>query len=230
MTDEAAAPAPRPARRRGVGPFSLRQVTGVALVILAAVIVLTLASVPLGSVDPGLPQPLPSAYLLRDPVPGLEIGAVAPEFAVELEDGGRFELTDLDGNPVRLEALRGKVVWLNFWASWCPPCQFETPILRTMDQRYRDRGLALVGIQVQQTVEDGRLYADRYDLAYTIAADVAGHVFREYHVFALPTQFFIDPDGRIRQIVNGPLTEDAAAAIIEALLPGGSASPAPDPS
>ncbi len=227
MTDEEAPPFPAPRRRR-IGPFSLRQVTAVALVIVAAVTVLTLASVPLGSVDPGLPQPLPSAYVLRDPVPGLDIGALAPELIVELEDGGRFELTDLDGDPVRLEALRGKVVWLNFWASWCPPCQYETPILRTMDQRYRDRGLALVGIQVQQTVEDGRQYADRYDLEYTIGADVSGHIFREYHVFALPTQFFIDPDGRLRQIVNGPLTEDAAAAIIEALLPPpGSASPAP---
>jgi peroxiredoxin len=228
MTDEE--PLQPPPRRRAIGPFSLRQVTAVALVIVAAVIVLTLASVPLGSIDPGLPQPLPSAYVLRDPVPGLEVGALAPELAVELEDGGRFELTDLDGNPVRLDALRGKVVWLNFWASWCPPCQFETPILRTMDQRYRDRGLALVGVQVQQTVEDGRLYADRYSLEYTIGADVAGHVFREYHVFALPTQFFIDPDGRLRQIVNGPLTEDAAAAIIEALLPPGAASPAPEAS
>jgi cytochrome c biogenesis protein CcmG, thiol:disulfide interchange protein DsbE len=108
---------------------------------------------------------------------------------------------------------------LNFWASWCPPCQFETPILRAIDRRYRDRGLALVGIQVQQTIEDGRIYAERYDLEYTIGADVSGHVFREYRVFALPTQFFIDPDGRIRQIVNGPLSEDAAAALIESLLP-----------
>lgn len=231
MTDDPAAPtsSPRPPRRHGIGPFSLRQVTGAIVVILGAAIVLTLATVPLGSVDPGLPRPLPSAYLFRDPVPGLEIGALAPELAVDLEDGGRFELTDLDGNPVRLGDLRGKVVWLNFWASWCPPCQFETPILRTLDQRYRDRGLALVGIQVQETVESGRLYADRYDLEYTIGADVAGHVFRAYRVFALPTQFFIDPDGRLRQIVNGPLDEAAAAAIIETLLPPSSGSPPPSP-
>jgi peroxiredoxin len=232
MPDDPPAPVPpaRHPRRRGIGPFSLRQVTAAIIVILGAAIALTLATVPLGSVDPGLPRPLPSAYLLRDPVPGLEIGAVAPELAVDLEGGDRFELTDLDGNPVRLADLRGKVVWLNFWASWCPPCQFETPILRTLDQRYVDRGLALVGIQVQQTVEDGRQYAARYDLEYTIGADVAGHVFRAYRVFALPTQFFIDPEGRLRQIVNGPLTEDAAAAIIEALLPADAASSALPPS
>ncbi|NJD29702.1 MAG: TlpA family protein disulfide reductase [Chloroflexi bacterium] len=228
MTDEEA-PQPPP-RRRAIGPFSLRQVSAVALVIVAAVIVLTLASVPLGSVDPGLPRPLPSAFVMRDPVAGLEVGAQAPELAVELEAGGRFELTDLDGNPIRLADLRGKVVWLNFWASWCPPCQFETPILRTLDRRYRDRGLALVGIQVQQTLEDGRQYAQRYGLEYPIGADVAAHIFRAYHVFALPTQFFIDPEGRIRQIVNGPLSEEAAAAIIEALLPPAAASPAPSPS
>jgi peroxiredoxin len=217
MTDEP--PVRRPARRRGVGPFSLRQVSLVGLVIVVAAGLLTLASVPLGTVDPGLPRPEPSAFLLRSPVPGLQIGDLAPELTVDLPDGGRYELTDLDGNPVRLANLRGQVVRLNFWASWCPPCQFETPILRSLDQRYRDRGLALIGVQVQQTVEDGRQYAERYDLEYTIGADVAGHIFRQYRVFALPTQFFIDPDGRIRQIVNGPLSEDAASDLIESLLP-----------
>jgi thiol-disulfide isomerase/thioredoxin len=109
-------------------------------------------------------------------------------------------------------------VWLNFWASWCPPCQSETPILREMDERYRSRGLALIGIQVQQTVAAGRAYATTYSLRYPIGADVSADVFRAYKVFALPTQFFIDPEGIVRQVVNGPLDEKTAAAIVEALL------------
>jgi peroxiredoxin len=77
----------------------------------------------------------------------------------------------------------------------------------------------LVGVQVQQTVEDGRRYADTYDLQYVIGADVSAAVFRTYRVYALPTQFFIDPDGVIRAVINGPLDEVGAARLIESILP-----------
>ncbi len=223
--------APRsPVRRRGVGPFSLRQVTIAILVVMATAIGVTLATVPIGSVAPGLPIPEASAYLLSSPVPGLRIGDLAPELAIDKE-AGRLQLTDLDGNAVRLSDLRGKVVWINFWASWCPPCQFETPTVRALDERYRDRGLAIVAIQVQQTVDAGRTYADRYELEYTIGADVTGEFFHLYRGFALPTQFFLDTDGRIRQIVNGPLTEERAVSVVESLLPPGPSptSPAASP-
>jgi thiol-disulfide isomerase/thioredoxin len=212
-------PVPRPpVRRRGVGPFSLRQVTIAILVVMGTAIAVTLATVPIGSVAPGLPVPEPSAYLLGSPVPGLKVGELAPELTID-RDGRQLQLTDLDGRPVRLADLRGKVVWINFWASWCPPCQFETPNVRSLDQRYRGRGLAIVAIQVQQTVDAGRSYAARYQLDYTIGADVTGDFFHLYRGFALPTQFFIDPEGRIRQIVNGPLTDERATSIVEALLP-----------
>lgn len=213
-----------PVRRRGVGPFSLRQVTIAILVVMATAIGVTLATVPIGSIAPGLPVPEPSAYLLGSPVPGLSVGDLAPELIVDKADG-RLELTDLEGNTVRLADLRGKVVWINFWASWCPPCQHETPTIRTLDERYRERGLAIVAIQVQQTVDAGRTYAARYELDYTIGADVTGDFFHLYRGFALPTQFFLDTNGRIRQIVNGPLTEERAIALVESLLPPGS-SPA----
>ena len=214
----------RPVRRRGVGPFSLRQVTIAIVAMMGAAIIGTLATRPLGTVPIGLPVPDPSAFLIGSPEPGLGIGDLAPELAYTDDAGATVQLTDLDGTPVRLADLRGKVVWVNFWASWCPPCQFETPTLRTMDQRYRDRGLVIVGINVQQTVDVGREYAARYGLTYTIGADVTGRIFHAYRVFALPTQFFIDRDGRLRAIINGPLDDARAAAAIEALL-----GPAPSP-
>src|SRR5919107_5615573 len=96
--------APRPVRRRGVGPFSLRQVTFVLLVVMATAIGLTLASVPLGTTGPGLPVPEPSAFLLGSPIPGLRVGDLAPELVVDGADG-RLELTDLDGKPIRLADL-----------------------------------------------------------------------------------------------------------------------------
>jgi len=225
MTDEPgselpAEPRPRTATPRWrVGPFSLRQVTAVIATVAVVAVVLTLANAPLGRTSNLLPIPEPGAYLLSSPVPGLQQGALAPELSVTRADGTTYQLVDLDGNPVRLADLRGKVVWLNFCASWCPPCQSETPLLRAMDDQYRDRGLALIGIQVQQTVDDGQRYVSTYGLRYRIGADVAGEVFREYRVFALPTQFFIDANGVIRSIVNGPMTEDSATNMLEALLP-----------
>jgi len=216
-----------PRRRRGVGPFSLRQVAGALGVVVIAAIVLTVATAPLGSTTPGLPNPAASAYLLGSPIPGLRVGDLAPELAGTASDGSAFVLTDLDGNPIRLADLRGRAVWVNFWASWCPPCQSETPILREMDERYRDRGLTLVAVQVQQTVEDGLAYADRYGLRYAIGADVSAAVFRTYRVYALPTQFFIDADGVIRAVINGPLDLDAATRLVESILPAGLASPSP---
>ena len=210
---------PRPPRRRGVGPFSLRQVAGALGVVVVAAIVLTIATAPLGPTGPGLPNPAASAYLLGSPIPGLRVGDAAPELSGTLDDGSAFQLTDLDGTPIRLADLRGRAVWINFWASWCPPCQSETPILREIDERYRDRGLTLIGVQVQQTVEDGRQYVERYGLGYEIGADVSAAVFRTYRVFALPTQFFIDPDGVIRAVVNGPLDSETASTVVESILP-----------
>jgi cytochrome c biogenesis protein CcmG, thiol:disulfide interchange protein DsbE len=215
-----AAPAARRARRNVVGPFSLRQVTIALTAVMASAVVLTVATVPITQLVPDLPVPNPSAFLIGLPEPGLTLGDLAPELAVDRAEG-RLELTDLDGRPIRLADLRGKAVWINFWASWCPPCQFETPLIRAIHQRYRDRGLAVVAVQVQQTVEVGRDYAARYDLEYTIGADVTGEFFRLYRVFALPTQFFIDADGRIRRIVIGPIGDEEATAKIESILPPG---------
>jgi len=209
---------PRPVRRRGVGPFSLRQVTIAIVAMMAAAIIGTLATRPLGSIPIGLPKPDPSAFLIGSPIPGLRPGDLAPELEGE-SASGHVQLMDLDGAPIRLADLRGKAVWINFWASWCPPCQYETPTIRALEARYRDRGLVVVAIQVQQTVDDGRAYAARYDLDYTIGADVTGAIFHAYKVFALPTQFFIDANGVVRQVVNGPLDEARAALLIESILP-----------
>lgn len=211
----------RPPRRgRGIGPFSQRQVGltfGLAIALAALLIVITR---PLGTTGPGiLPDPQPTAFLIGEPQVGLRPGDRAPEFEVTRADGTVFQLTDLAGKPIRLADLRGKAVWVNFWATWCPPCQFETPILREADETYRDRGFVLVAINVQETTDAAAGYADRYSLRYPIGADVSGDIFHAYKVYALPTQFFIDPDGIIRDVVNGPLSLQGAASRIEAILP-----------
>jgi len=205
-----------------VGPFGGRQIAAAVLAIALVAVVLLIATRPLGSIDPIGPNDPRATQFVLDPNAriGVREGQIAPELEVGLDDGTTYRLTDLDGQPVRLADLRGRGVWLNFWASWCPPCQSETPILRDLAEQYADEGLVVVGISVQETSEaDVRAYAERYQLGYTIAADVSGHIFRLYRPPGLPTQIFIGPDGAIRSVVLAPLTAAAAEAQIRAIIP-----------
>ncbi len=212
---------PAPPRKTLIGPFTGRHLVAALGVIVLAVVGLTLVTRPIAP-GPGSATPLPAAtpFLVGAPIEGLRPGNQAPELAVTHDDGTAFQLQDLDGNPVRLEDLKGKLVWVNFWASWCPPCQGETPVLRDLDEAYGDKGLEIVGVAVQETTVDNvKEYAERYELGYRIAFDTSADIFRLYTVFALPTQFFIGPDGTILDVVNGPLSHQDAQARIDAWLP-----------
>jgi len=217
-----------------IGPFGGRQLLAGALTIVVTAVVLAVATTPLGTtssaVGPGNPQ---ATQFVLGPAPtnGLRAGDLPPELTVRGSDGQPAPLLDLQGRPVQLAALRGRAVWLNFWATWCPPCQSETPILRDLAERYRDRGLVVVGISVQESSPTNvAAYVTKYQIGYTIAADSTGDVFRAYRLYGLPTQFFIGPEGAIRAVVPAPLTMAGAIARIEAILPGGTAPGVPSPS
>lgn len=205
-----------------VGPFSGRQLLAAFGAVVVAVVVLVAVTTPIGNTatGPATVNPKATQYIIdASPQEGLEAGDLAPEFEVPLDDGSTWQLTDLDGVPIRLGALRGKAVWVNFWASWCPPCQQETPVIRDLAERYRAAGLVVVAIAVQETSPaDIRAYAERYDLGYTIGFDASGHIYRRYRVFGLPTQFFIRPDGVI-DAVGKTVDEAAGIKAIEAILP-----------
>jgi peroxiredoxin len=231
VTEERPGFSHKPERHGLIGPFSGRQLLAAAVAILVVAIIGIAITTPLGNtaIGPNIANPQATPFIIGEaPAEGLRAGATAPELAVPLPDGTTYQLTDLDGRPIRLADLRGKVVWLNFWASWCPPCQQETPILRALDAKYRDRGLAIIGISVQETTPtDVKAYADRYQLGYTIGFDGSGHILRTYRVFALPTQFFIDPNGVIELVLNGPVDQTAASALIESMLGAVPSDPGP---
>ncbi|MGH2464489.1 MAG: TlpA family protein disulfide reductase [Candidatus Limnocylindrales bacterium] len=212
----------RPDKRGLIGPFSGRQLGSVALVIVIAGIILVAITTPLGSTDVSAQvNPRATAYLLGPPTVGLRPGSLAPELAGVRADGTAWQQLDVTGRPVRLAAHRGHGVWINFWASWCAPCQAETPTLRAIDQQYRSQGLDVIGISVKETTAvDVGAYARSYNLTYTIAADLTGDVFNLYGVYALPTHVFINPDGIITAVVNGPLTVAQATTYVKAILPG----------
>jgi peroxiredoxin len=220
----------KPERHGLIGPFSGRQLLAVFVIVAVAGIVLVGITTPLGVVgDVPLADPQATAFVIKPaPATGLRPGDLAPEFAVTNDDGTTYQLEDLHGSPVRLADLRGKGVWVNFFTTWCPPCQSEVPVLRDLSERYKDQGLEVVAISVQETQpSDVQAYADRYGLGYTIGFDGSGRIFDRYKANALPTQFFIGPDGVIRDVVIAPLTEAQAVPRIEAILPAPGASAAP---
>ncbi|MGZ3632274.1 MAG: TlpA disulfide reductase family protein [Candidatus Limnocylindrales bacterium] len=118
------------------------------------------------------------------------------------------QLTDLDGHPLTLADFQGRPIWLNFFATWCPPCQQETPTLQKLYQEHASEGLVLLGVSVQETsAADVRAYAQRYSLTFPIGFDVTSAVFKAYLAYGLPTQVFIDRDGVVRSVVRGPVSE-----------------------
>jgi peroxiredoxin len=223
----------RRARRGLIGPFSGRQLLAAAMSVVVVAVLLVVVTTPLGSATPiGPNDPLATQFVLN---PGAQIGVrpgdIPPELEIAGLAGAREPLRDLAGNPVRLADLRGKAVWLNFWASWCPPCQAETPVLRDIADAYRDRGLVVVGVSVQESSPANvAAYAARYQLDYTIAADSTGEVYRRYNPPGLPTSIFIGPEGAVRSFVLAPLSEAAARAQIEAILPAARSTAAPSAS
>ena len=209
--------------RRGlIGPFGGRQLLVGAAVVVAAAIGLVVITTPLGTTGPAGPGAPQATQFVLDPsgTIGVRPGQMAPELQAPRADGTTFQLADLEGRPVQLADLRGKAVWLNFWASWCPPCQSETPVLRDVAERFAGQGLVVIGISVQESsAANVGAYAAKYQLDYTIAADVTGEIYRLYHPPGLPTSIFIGPEGAVRSFVLAPLTESAAIAQVEAILP-----------
>ncbi|HUP36115.1 MAG TPA: TlpA disulfide reductase family protein [Candidatus Limnocylindria bacterium] len=130
-----------------------------------------------------------------------------------------FALTTFDGEPVSLDALRGKVVVVNFWASWCiPACYDEAPSLERAWQAYRDRGVALVGINIQDKEEPARRFLDRFGHTFPNAPDPAGRVSVDYGVYGVPETFFIDRQGRVRFKHVGAVTDEILTEQIDRLL------------
>lgn len=167
---------------------------------IAAMLVWIIVTTPVGtSGRPDLTvSPGATFYVLGSDAEGLRVGQRAPSFGDDL-------LLDLEGRPVELERYRGQPLWIVFWATWCPPCQQETPDLRAAYEAYRDDGLALLAISVEEPAGEVRDYATRFALRYDIAIDATGSASRAYGVFGLPTHYFVGRDGVIRERYLGPL-------------------------
>ena len=132
---------------------------------------------------------------------------------------GGFTLTAFDGTPLSLEQLRGRVVVVNFWASWCyPACYEEAPALERAWKQYRDRGVMLIGVNIQDKEEPAKKFLAEFGYTFPNAPDPAGRVSVDYGVYGVPETFFIDRGGRVRFKHVGALTDEIFQRNIDALL------------
>lgn len=154
---------------------------------------------------------------LRQAGAGPEIGQPAPDFTLELYEGGELTLSD----------LRGQVVLLNFWASWCDPCRDEAAALERVWRDYRDQGVVFIGIDYVDLESSALEYLAEFDVTYPNGLDKGQRISRAYRIRGVPETFFVDKKGNIAPIfVSGvpqpkkisPITEAELRAGLERLL------------
>lgn len=138
----------------------------------------------------------------------LTLGALMAPAGMALEQGEQapdFTLPDIqEGKPaVSLSGLRGKTVYVDFWASWCTPCLRSMPLINELYAKYRERGFEVIAINVDDPVDDGREFLLDTPLDYLIAADTKSRVLEQYGVIGMPTSYLIDPQGMVRLVHMG---------------------------
>jgi peroxiredoxin len=118
-----------------------------------------------------------------------------------------FTLKDLEGNLVTLSDYKGRPILINFWATWCGPCEAEMPEIDIAYQKYKDDGLVVLAIDLEEHPETVKSFVNYYELTFTILLDREHDVGSQYGTRALPTSFFIDPSGNIAYVHFGQMRE-----------------------
>lgn len=178
-------------------PQQTFRLVSITILALSALWIGISANLPGGTSNPGIPAP--------------QVGFLAPEFT----------LTSLDGQTIALADLRGQAVLLNIWASWCLPCRAEMPAMQEVYQEYASQGFTILAVNAtsQDSQADAAAFAAEYGLTFPILLDIDGQVGELYQVSALPSSFFILPDGTIQEVViGGPMSEALLRTRIENLL------------
>ena len=142
--------------------------------------------------------------------PAPQKGFLAPDFTLET----------LEGESVTLSDLRGKVVLLNFWATWCPPCRAEMPAFQQAYADYEDGDFVILSVNAtaQDSAEEVAEFIGEFGLSFPVVLDTTSEVNRLYQVQSLPTSFFINQEGVIQEVVVGSLAEAMVRARVEKLL------------
>ena len=189
--------------RRGRLPFGRRSlvIVGVAVPVLAFLAILAWASATSGPARGGL--------AVNNSTTELNVnGGAAPEFSLTLISGGE----------ISIEQLRGHVVMLDFWASWCPPCREEAPALAQVYAEFHDRGVEFIGVNLWDNAGDAEVFLLQQGHEYPNGIDEGGKIAISYGVRGIPEKLFIDKEGRIVRKFSGPLNADRLRLILESML------------
>ena len=153
----------------------------------------------------------PSSTTTDGKIPSPREGFLAPDFTLESQSDSEVTLSD----------LQGSVVIINLWASWCPPCRAEMPALQNVYEQYLDRGVEVLAINTtnQDNEGDAIAFVREVGLSFPILFDRTGEVSRKYQLRAMPSTYFVDPEGVIRKVIlGGPISEATFQTAVEELL------------
>lgn len=139
----------------------------------------------------------------------LQVGDSAPDFA----------LVDMKGEKHRLSEYKGQGVFLNFWGTWCKPCEREFPLIDKHYQDYNDQGLQILAINVGESNFVVQKFIDRKGLTFPVLIDDNKSVMDAYNINPLPTTLLINPEGKIVKIITGEMSEEAIKNNMEQILP-----------
>ncbi len=147
-------------------------------------------------------------------------GIPAPQAGFQAPD---FTLKTPDGETVTLSDLRGQVVLVNLWASWCGPCRMEMPAMQQVYEAYKDQGFTILAVNAthQDSIPNAMAFAAELGLTFPIVLDMDGQTSDQYELRSLPSSFFIDRDGQIQEVVIGSMSESLLRVRVEQLLEGG---------
>ena len=132
-----------------------------------------------------------------------------------------FEFTTFEGETMRLSDLRGNVVVLNFWASWCTPCAAEAPELEATWQAYKDRKVVFLGVAYADNGPRSLEFMARYGLTYMNAPDLGTRISEVYGIRGVPETFIIDPNGNVAQFIYANVNQKQLTKILDQVLAGG---------
>jgi thiol-disulfide isomerase/thioredoxin len=175
-------------------PLTIRRLRAVRALLWAMVGVMTVVWLFFGG---GLESIMSMARPAPAQVSTADVGQMTPPLRLPLVGGGEMDL----------ESFRGRVVLLNFWATWCEPCKAEMPVFERAQQQYRDRGLAVLAVNFQERDDEITPFLNQLGVTFPSLVDRTGEVTRQWRATGLPTTFVIDRQGIIRDVRVGALTD-----------------------